>query len=92
MSAKMLVDEVLQSLREPFGPHVIDDVYREIEKNERWKAKFDGLADGYEGGQASAAKVIAGMVSRKLDLAEKHDKRCKSKSNLAQTYTRMRVL
>jgi len=39
----MLVDEVLQSLREPFGPHVIDDVYRAIEANERWQAKFDGL-------------------------------------------------
>ena len=88
----MLVDEVLQSFREPFGPHVIDDVFRAIEANERWQAKFDGLADGYAGGQASAAKVIARMVSEKLELADKHDERCKSKSNLAQTYTRMRVL
>jgi len=54
----MLVDEVLQSLREPFGPHVIDDVYRAIEANERWQAKFDGLADGYAGGQARRLSMI----------------------------------
>lgn len=89
MSAKMLVDEILKSLPEPGGPDVIDDVFCAIEANNRWQAEFDELADGYRDGQPGAAKVIAQMVSRQLDLADRHDKRCVSRSGLAQTYTRM---
>lgn len=91
MSAGELVTDVLESLPQPVGPDVIDDVFCAIEANKRWRAEFDGLADGYRGGRASAARVIAQTISRQIGLADMHDKRCVSRSGLADTYTRMRV-
>ncbi|MYJ94182.1 MAG: hypothetical protein F4053_00855 [Proteobacteria bacterium] len=91
MSAGTLVTEVLESLPQPVGPDVIDDVFCAIEANKRWQAEFDGLAGGYRDGRDGAAKVIAWTVSRQIGLADTHDKRCVSRSGLAKTYTRMRV-
>ena len=87
----MLVAEILKSLPEPVGPDVIDDVFCAIEANNQWQAEFDGLADGYRDGRAGAAKVIARTVSKQIGLADRHDKRCVSRSGLAETYTRMRA-
>ena len=91
MSAKELVAEVLQSLPEPFGRDVIDDVLCAIEASELWRAQFDGLAERYRDGRPGAPKVIARTVSGQLHLAERHEKRCPSRSGLAETYTRMRA-
>jgi len=40
---KSLVEDVLESISQPYSHHVIDDVFLAIEKNPKWQLEYDAL-------------------------------------------------